>query len=113
MKEIKVYLRKSRVDAVVHALREAGIAHMTVTHVHTLGSLADPEEVRISFETGTTYTEHAKLEFVCPEPDVDRLVPVIRSTARTGEPGDGVLFVSPVDRAVKIRTGAEGRAALS
>lgn len=112
MKEIKVYLRKSRVDAVVHTLREAGITHMTVTHVHTLGSLADPEKVRISFESGTTYTEHAKLEFVCPESDVDRLVPVIQATARTGEPGDGVVFVSPVDRALKILTGAEGHAAL-
>ena len=70
MREIKVYLRRERVDAVVHALREAGIGHMTVTPVHTLGSLTDPAHVRISFETGTRYTEHAKLEFVCSELDV-------------------------------------------
>lgn len=112
MREIKVYLRRERVDAVVHALRDAGIGHMTITHVHTLGSLTDPAHVRISFETGTTYTQHAKLEFVCSELDVDVLVPVIEATARTGEPGDGIIFVSPVERAVKIRTGAEGRAAL-
>lgn len=85
---------------------------MTITHVHTLGNLADPENVRISFETGTTYTEHAKLEFVSSEADVDVLIPVIAASARTGEPGDGIVFVSPVDRAVKIRTGAEGREAL-
>jgi nitrogen regulatory protein PII len=89
MREIKVYLRKKQVDAVVHALRDAGVRHMTITHVHTLDSLTDPEEVRISFETGTTYTEHTKLEFVCAEPDVDVLIPVIETTARTGEPGDG------------------------
>jgi nitrogen regulatory protein P-II 1 len=112
MREIKVYLRRERVDAVVHALREAGIAHMTITHVHTVGSLTDPEHVRISFETGTTYTEHAKLEFVCSELDVDVLIPVIEATARTSKPGDGIIFVYPVDRAVKIRTGTEGRAAL-
>lgn len=112
MREIKVYLRKKRVDTVVHALREAGIGHMTMTHVHTLGSLTDPEHVRISFETGTTYTEHAKLEFFCSELDVDVLIPVIEATARTGKPGDGVIFVSAVERAVKIRTGTEGRAAL-
>ena len=112
MREIKLYLRKERVDAVVHALREAGIGHMTITHVHTLGSLTDPEHIRISFETGTTYTEHAKLDFVCSELDVDVLIPVIEATARTGKPGDGVIFVHPVVRAVKIRTGAEGRAAL-
>lgn len=112
MKEMKLYIRKERVDAVVHALREAGIGHITVTHVHTLGSLTDPEHIHISFETGTTYTEHAKLEFVCPDWDVDVLIPVVESTARTGKPGDGVIFVYPVDRAVKIRIGVEGGAAL-
>ncbi len=112
MREMKVYLRKERVDAVVHALRDAGVRHMTVAHVQTLGSLADPEDVRISFETGTTYTEHAKLEFVCAESDVDMLIPLIEATARTGEPGDGIIFVTPVERAVKIRTGIEGREAL-
>lgn len=112
MKEIKVYLRKNRVDAVVHALRDAGVRHMTITHVHTLGSLADPEHVRVSFETGTTYTEHAKLELVCAESDVDVLIPLIETTACTGEPGDGIIFVSPVERAVKIRTGIEGRETL-
>ena len=112
MKELKIYLRKNRVDAVVHALREAGIGHMTITHVHTLGSLADPEHVRISFETGTTYTEHAKLELVCAESDVDVLIQAIEASARTDEQGDGIIFVSPVDRAVKIRTGREGREAL-
>lgn len=112
MKEIKLYLRKERVDSVVDALRKAGIRHMTITHVQTVGSLTDPEHVRISFETGTTYTEHAKLEFVCSEPDVDKLIQVIEATARTGDRGDGIIFVSPVDRAVKIRTGVEGRAAL-
>ena len=112
MKEIKVYLRKKRVDAVVHALRDAGVGHMTITHVHTVGNLADPENVRISFETGTTYTEHAKLEFVCAEPEVEALVRTIETAARTGERGDGIIFVSPVDRAAKIRTGVEGREAL-
>jgi nitrogen regulatory protein P-II 1 len=112
MQEIKVYLRKEKVDDVVHALRDAGITHMTVTHVWSLGSGVDPEDFRISFETGTQYTDKAKLEFVCPEPDVDVLVPIIEANARTGDPGDGIIFVSPVGRAVKIRTGVEGRAAL-
>lgn len=61
---------------------------------------------------GTLYTENAKLEFVCSEPEVDGLVVIIKARARTGEPGDGIVFASPVDRAVKIRTGVEGREAL-
>lgn len=112
MKELKIYLRKERVDAVVHALRDAGITHMTLTHVQALGSGVDPNDFGISFETGTTITDKAKLEFVCAEPDVEALIPVIQAAARTGEPGDGIVFVSPVDRATKIRTGAQGRAAL-
>ncbi len=112
MKEIKVYLRPEMVDRVVHALRDAGITHMTITHVRSLGSGVDPQAARLSMETGTWYTEKAKLEFVCSEPDVDVLVPLIEANARTGHPGDGVIFVSPVERAVKIRTGVEGGEAL-
>lgn len=112
MRELKVYLRKEKVDEVVHALRERGIATVNVTHVRALGAGADPEHVRISFETGTTYSEVAKLEVVCTADEADALVPVIVETARTGEPGDGFVFVTPVDRAVKIRTGVEGRKAL-
>lgn len=112
MREIKAYLRLDKVDAVVRALRDSGIEHMTVSHVRSLGSGVDPRHERVSFEAGTTYTEKAKLEFVCSEPEVERLVPVIRAQAHTGDSGDGVIFVSPVDQAIKIRTGATGREAL-
>lgn len=111
MREVKAYLRLEKVDEVVRALRDNGIAHMTINHVRSLGSGVDPRRQRISFEAGT-YTETAKLEFVCSEPEVERLVPMIRAHALTGEKGDGVIFVSPVDYALKIRTGAEGREAL-
>ena len=112
MREIKVYLRKEKVDEVVRALQAAGVQHMTVTHVQALGSGVDPEQYHISAETGTLYSEQVQLELVCQEADVDVLVPVIEANARTGEPGDGIVFVSPVDRAVKIRSGVEGREAI-
>ena len=112
MREVKVFLRKEKVDEVVRALRDNGIEHMTISHVRSFGTGVDPRHERVSFEAGTTYTEKAKLEFVCSEPEVERLVPVIRTHAITGESGDGVIFVTPVDYAVKIRTGVEGREAL-
>ena len=112
MQEIKAYLRKERVDAVVHALRAAGIAHMTITHVLSLGTGVAPDDFGISFETGTQYTDHAKLEFVCSAREVDTLLPIIQRNARTGHQGDGIIFVTPIERAVKIRTGKEGREAL-
>lgn len=112
MKEIKAYCRKEKVAEVVQALRDARVPRMTITHVHSLGRGVDPKRFGVSWETGTFYTEHAKLELVCAEPEVDALVAIIQSRARTGEPGDGIVLVSQVDRAVKIRTGVEGREAL-
>lgn len=112
MKEIKAYIRPERVEEVVRALQDADVPHLTVTHVRSLGSGVDPEHMRISLETGGWYTEKVKLEFVCAEPDVDGLIAAMVHAARTGEPGDGVVFVHPVDRAVKIRTGIEGRLAV-
>ena len=112
MREVKVYLRREVLEAVMRALHDAGVAHVVVNEVRSFGSGVDPRHWRLSMDAGAQYTDNAKLEFVCPEGDVDRLVKIIRERACTGESGDGVIFVSPVERAVKIRTGAEGREAL-
>lgn len=96
----------------VRALRDNGVAQMTINQVRSLGSGVDSRRQRVSFEAGTTYTETAKLEFVCSEPEVERLVRIIRAHAYTDEKGDGVSFSTSVDYAIKIRTGAEGPEAL-
>lgn len=113
MKEIKIYLRPDRVEDVVNALMDAGVPHITINHVRSLGSGVDPKHKRLSLETCTWYTEKAKLEFECPDHDVDVLVPVIEMNARTGHAGDGVIIIVPIDRCVKILTGVEGRQALA
>lgn len=112
MKEIKAHIRPERVEAVAGALHEAGIRHFTTIHVRSFGGGPDSGEGRVSLEVGEWYTEHAKLEFVCPAPQADALVTLILEAARTGEPGDGIVFVYDVDLAVKVRTGAIGRDAL-
>ena len=113
MKEIKAHVRPDRVEAVVLALHDAGVSHLTLTHTRALGSGVDPERRRMSLEAGEWYTEHAKLELVCAADEAEALVEVIRRAAHTGDAGDGVLFVSPVERAVKVRSGAEGHEALA
>lgn len=113
MREIKTYMRPEKVESVVRALHDAGVPHMTVLHVRSFGSGVDPDDRQLSLEAGEWYTEKAKLEFVCSEAEVDVLVPIIEVKARTGKPGDGVVFVTAVERAVKVRTGVEGRDALS
>lgn len=112
MVEIKVFLRREKVDEVVAALQDAGVGHMTIRHVQALGRGVDPDHYHVSAETGTPYSEQAELVLVCAESEADVLVPLIEANARTGHPGDGLILISPVSRAVKIRTGVEGRDAL-
>lgn len=112
MKEIKAIVRKERVQDVISALRSAGVPRLTLSHVHSVGSGVDPEDYRLSFEEGTSYMEKTKIEVVCRAEDVQRLVDIIRTSARTGHRGDGVIFVSDVERTVKVRTGDENALAL-
>ncbi len=78
MREIKALVRPERVERVVRALHDAGVANMAMTHVRSLGGLVDPARVRVSMEAGRAYTEHAMFEFVYPESDADRLVALVR-----------------------------------
>ncbi|MGH2602272.1 MAG: P-II family nitrogen regulator [Dehalococcoidia bacterium] len=112
MHEIKAFIRPETVDGVVHSLYHEGFGHLTTTHVRSLGRAGvgvDPKHRQLSVESGAWYTEMVKLEIVCAEQELERALAVIRQAARTGEPGDGIVFVTPVARAVKVRTGEEGR----
>lgn len=108
MKEVKIVLRKARVDRVVHALEEAVVPRFHVSHVHVLGAGVDPDDARVSMEEGTRFTEKAKVELFCRDEDVDRIVALVREHAATGEQGDGVIAVTSLERIVGIRTGDEG-----
>jgi nitrogen regulatory protein P-II 1 len=112
MKRIEAIVRTERVGAVVAALRRAGVARLIVSHVHALGYGVDPEHYRLSFEEGAAYSEKAKVLVVCGQEKVDTVLDAIRREGRTGHRGDGIVFVSDVERAVKIRTGAEDALAL-
>ncbi|WP_456429794.1 P-II family nitrogen regulator [Rhodocaloribacter sp.] len=106
MKEVKAYLRCPKVETVIEALEENGITGITVIDVMGLGQLADPHASKYSIKCVERYSDVAKLEVVCRDEDVHRIVELIRKNAYTGLPGDGIIFVSPVEMAVKIRTGA-------
>ncbi len=112
MKEIKAYVRVRLVEKVVRALEEAGFCCMTVIDVSALGHLADARESRYSIEFVEKYSKMAKIELVCREENVDRALQVIQKAGCTHQAGDGIIFVAPVERAVKIRTGEEGRGIL-
>lgn len=113
MREVKAYLRREVLETVLRALRDAGVSHVVVNDVHSFGSGVDPRHWRLSMDAGAQYSEHAKLEFVCADEDVDQRVATLRTKARTGAAGDGLILVSALERAVKIRTGAEGDEAIA
>lgn len=113
MKEIKAYIRTKVLADTIDALKEVGVPGITVTSVHPVGYGFDPKYfLPQTKDPGRNYPTITKLEVVCTDEDVDRLVKIISGNSYTGTKGDGVIFVTHVEKAVKIRTGEEGDAAL-
>jgi nitrogen regulatory protein P-II 1 len=112
MKELKAYVRTSVVDRVIGALERAGTPGITVSRVHGVGYGYDRLLFTLSPRELKQAPEVTKIEMVCRDEDVERLVAAILESARTGSAGDGIVFVTPVERAIKIRTGAAGPLAL-
>lgn len=114
MKEIKAYVRPSKIEAVVEGLRAAGARDLTLIRVDAIGPMADPaaEKHHLVRAYRERYSAVAKLEIVCTADEAPRFCEVIRSQAHTGDPGDGRIFVTAVERGINIRTGTEGTKAL-
>jgi len=95
-------------------LRRPVPGDITVVKVDALGNLVDPDEARYHLlrKYLEKYSTVSKIEIVCRDDEVDRFVEVIRDFARTGERGDGRVFVGEIVRTVQIRTGKEGEEAL-
>ena len=105
MKELKAYVRIECIDPIIHALKGAGIEHMSLTHVKAIGSCIDPTDTRISVELSSRYENMVKLEIVCHADRSVEIMSIIEREGHTGRCGDGIIYVSSVDMAVKIRTG--------
>jgi nitrogen regulatory protein P-II 1 len=113
VKQIKAFVRCVAVDKVVRALQAAGVPGVTVSAVHGVGHGYEPEHFSLAPRDVAHAPQIAKVEVVCRAQDADRLVRAIADAARSGLPGDGIVYVAPVERAVKIRTGEEGSNALA
>ncbi len=113
MKLITTIVRPERLPEVKEALFRAGVTGITVSRVSGHGG----EQELVGQYRGTTvvmeFHEKVKIEMVCSEPFVEPTVKAILSAARTGEVGDGKIFVQPIERVIRIRTGEEDNAALT
>lgn len=109
MKEIKAYIRTNKVEKTLEALEQIGIQNLTVIDVMALGQgMLDRDDYKYSMGLVERYSTIAKLEIIVANNDSERIVETIRSAAYTGEKGDGLILVSPVEFAQKIRSGKLG-----
>lgn len=99
------YIRHDKADLVIEKLEEAGVKGMTLLDANALAEWADKEAFSFSIEYVQKYSKVVKIELICNDEDSDKLVDVISKNAHTGKSGDGWIFVTPVEKAVRIKTG--------
>lgn len=112
MKKIEAIIRPAKLDDIKDALGKFGIHGMTVTEVIGCGLQKGKKEVYRGTEYTIDLIAKIKIEIVIRDKWVDEVIRILINNARTGEIGDGKIFVYPVENAVRIRTGEGGDEAI-
>ena len=112
MKKIEAIIKPHKLDDVKDGLTEIGIKGMTVTEVKGYGRQKGHTEIYRGAEYVVDFLPKVKIEIVVPAEVADQVVDKIRETANTGKIGDGKIFVLPIERVVRVRTGEENRDAV-
>jgi nitrogen regulatory protein P-II 1 len=112
MKKIEAIVRPFRIDDVREALAEIGVKGMTLTEVKGYGRQKGHTELYRGSEYQIDFLPKIKLEVVVPDQLSEQVVDTILRTAKTGQVGDGKIFIINVEDAVRVRTGESGEAAL-
>lgn len=105
MKLITAVIKPFKLDEVREALMEAGAGGMTISEVKGHGRQKGHKEIYRGAEYLISFVPKIKIEIAVPEDLVARTIEIIAEAARTGEIGDGKIFVTPIEHAVRIRTG--------
>jgi len=112
MKKIEAIIKPFKLEEVKDALGEIGIEGMTVTEVKGFGRQKGHTEIYRGSEYTVDFLPKIKVELVVGDSQVEAAVAAIVKSAKTGKIGDGKVFVSPVETAVRIRTEEKGDAAV-
>ena len=105
MKKIEAIIRHFKLEEVKDAITQAGAQGMTVTEVRGFGRQKGQKEQYRGSEYVVDFLPKVKIEVIVPDADKSNMVDTILRTARTGQIGDGKIFVSTVPEAIRIRTG--------
>lgn len=112
MKKIEAIIKPFKLDEVKEALQEAGLQGMTVLEAKGFGRQKGHTELYRGAEYVVDFLPKLKLELVVADDQVEAALEAIQTAAKTGKIGDGKIFVSNIEQAIRIRTGDTGEAAL-
>ena len=112
MKKIEAIIKPFKLEEVKDALGDVGIEGMTVSEVKGFGRQKGHTEIYRGSEYTVDFLPKIKIEMVLPDASVEAAVGAIIKAAKTGKIGDGKIFVSPVEQAIRIRTEEKGDAAV-
>jgi len=112
LKKIEAIIRPFKLDEVKIALVNAGIVGMTVSEVRGFGRQKGQTERYRGSEYTVEFLQKLKIEIVVDDDQVDMVVEKVVQASRTGEIGDGKIFISPVDQTIRIRTGEKNLEAI-
>jgi nitrogen regulatory protein P-II 1 len=104
MKEIKAFVKPFKVNDIFHHLLEAGFPNLTVSLAEGTGHFQS-EDTSVSTHFSITNSQVAKIEIVCNKNDADKIIAIISEQGRTGNPGDGIIYVSDVQKSIRVKTG--------
>ncbi|AOB31627.1 transcriptional regulator [Bordetella sp. H567] len=112
MKQVTAIIKPFKLDEVREALAEVGVSGLTVTEVKGFGRQKGHTELYRGAEYVVDFLPKIRVEVVLPDEMVDNAIEAIVKASRTGKIGDGKIFVTPVEQAIRIRTGESDNEAL-
>tara|TARA_R110001583_G_scaffold136265_1_gene288116 strand:- start:596 stop:925 length:330 start_codon:yes stop_codon:yes gene_type:complete len=105
MKEIKAFIRPKKLNSVAEYLKKEHYCCFTVFEGEGVGDYSDEDTQFPSLKFPFLHNKIVKIEIICNKEDVDKIIDTIRTHARTGKSGDGLIYVSNVDSQIRVRDG--------
>ena len=112
MKKVEAIIRPHKVEDLHTILQESGFSGITVSEVRGYGRQKGHKEIYRGSEYNLEFVPKVKVELVCPDDAAEKAIGIIIETCKTGQVGDGKIFVTTIDDAIRIRTEEAGESAL-
>jgi nitrogen regulatory protein P-II 1 len=109
---VTAVIKPFKLEEVKEALRGAGVLGLTVSEVQGYGRQGGKSETFRGSEYTIDFVPKVKVEVICDTADVDKIIELIATSAKTGKIGDGKIFITPIEDMIRIRTDEHGEAAM-